>query len=204
MGPADKVPAAPLFEWTQVPETHRYVTKVWQECNWLQCLEGGIDTSHAPILHRRLNTGAGMAGINPNSPFVRAKAPTLKVENTDYGYRYYGIRSLEDDANYVRGYHYVMPFTQIRPGDSSKSMSDGHFWVPIDDHNVMVWNWYYTFGEEALSPAETTERGHGNVFGLDIDIENAKLAENQILFNFGVKFASERFKAIQNSIKGRR
>ena len=46
MGPRDKQPAPPKFEWTQMPETHRPVTKVCEECNWLQALEGGIDTSH--------------------------------------------------------------------------------------------------------------------------------------------------------------
>ena len=54
MGPPEHQPPPPKFEWTQVPESHRVVTKVWQECNWLQGLEGGIDTSHAPILHRTL------------------------------------------------------------------------------------------------------------------------------------------------------
>jgi len=44
----------PKFAWTQVPETRRHVSKVVEECNWLQALEGGIDTSHAPILHRLL------------------------------------------------------------------------------------------------------------------------------------------------------
>ena len=54
MGPPELQPPPPKFEWTQVPESHCVVTKVWQECNWLQALEGGIDTSHAPILHRTL------------------------------------------------------------------------------------------------------------------------------------------------------
>ena len=31
MGPRDKMPAPPAFEWTQVPETHRHVSKVWEE-----------------------------------------------------------------------------------------------------------------------------------------------------------------------------
>ncbi len=35
LGPPDKIPAPPKFAWTQVPETHRHVTKVIQECNWL-------------------------------------------------------------------------------------------------------------------------------------------------------------------------
>ena len=39
---------------------------------------------------------------------------------------------------------------------------------------------------------------------VDIDMENAKLAENQIIYNFEVKMAGERFKAVQQSIKGNR
>jgi len=53
---------------------------------------------------------------------------------------------------------------------------------------------------EAYRPVDNTlPSGVNNV---DIDIENAKLAENQILFNFGVKFAGARFGAVQQSIKG--
>src|SRR5215470_7436258 len=33
MGPPEKRPALPLFEWTQLPETHRFVQKAWEECN---------------------------------------------------------------------------------------------------------------------------------------------------------------------------
>ena len=50
LGPPEKMPAPPKFAWTQVPEARRHVSKVIEECNYLQALEGGIDTSHAPIL----------------------------------------------------------------------------------------------------------------------------------------------------------
>src|SRR5215471_5715489 len=63
MGPRERMPAPPAFEWTQVPETHRHVSKVWEECNWLQALEGGIDTSHAPILHRTITPNTSRPGI---------------------------------------------------------------------------------------------------------------------------------------------
>lgn len=46
----------------------------------------------------------------------------------------------------------------------------------------------------------TNASGENNV---DIDMEAAKLAENQILFNYGVKFMSSRFTAIKSSITGR-
>jgi phthalate 4,5-dioxygenase len=61
LGPPDKHPALPRFEWTQVPKTHRHVSKNMQECNWLQGLEGGIDTAHAPILHRTITPDTSRA-----------------------------------------------------------------------------------------------------------------------------------------------
>ncbi|MBV8089314.1 MAG: Rieske 2Fe-2S domain-containing protein, partial [Alphaproteobacteria bacterium] len=137
MGPREKMPPPPAFEWTQVPETHRHVSKVWEECNWLQALEGGIDTSHAPILHRTITANTTRPGIPVQGPFVRGKAPTLEVDVTDYGYRYVGIRPLDEDKTYVRSYHFVMPFTQIRPQQISRGPGGdrtniaGHIWVPI-------------------------------------------------------------------------
>ena len=169
LGPRELMPAPPAFEWTQVPESHRHVSKVWEECNWLQALEGGIDTSHAPILHRTISPNATRPGIPVQGPFVRGKAPLLEVDVTDYGYRYVGIRPLDEDKTYVRSYHFVMPFTQIRPqqlgralGGGDRQMIAGHIWVPIDDQNCMVWNWMYSFCEEGLSDADRLERGNGN------------------------------------------
>ena len=95
MGPAEKIPPLPKFAWTQAPQAHRHVTKVIEECNWLQALEGGIDTSHAPILHRLLTDSSKRGGIKPSSPFVRGKAPKLVVDITDYGYQYAGLRPLD-------------------------------------------------------------------------------------------------------------
>lgn len=168
LGPPDRLPPPPCFEWTQVPETHRHVNKVWEECNWLQAMEGGLDSSHAPILHRALRPGARSAGLSPTSTFVRAGQPRLEVETTDYGYMYAAIRKLEDDQLYVRTHHYVVPFTQMRPQQVGNRNGppgpfiQGHFWVPMDDENTMVYNWQYSFGGEPLSEERCLERGSGN------------------------------------------
>jgi phthalate 4,5-dioxygenase oxygenase subunit len=174
MGPAELQPPLPQFEWTQVPESHCVVTKVWQECNWLQALEGGIDTSHAPILHRTLRADAKMPGINVTSPFVRGKAPHLVVETTDYGYRYFGVRSLGDEGVHIRSYHFVLPFHQVRPSSFSQGQTGvaGHMWVPIDDENCMVWNWYYALPDEApLNEEDRLLRSSGNG-PQDVDFAN--------------------------------
>jgi phenylpropionate dioxygenase-like ring-hydroxylating dioxygenase large terminal subunit len=165
MGPSERTPSLPKFAWTQAPETHRHVSKVVQECNWLQALEGGLDTSHAPIMHRLLKDDAGgLGGIKPSSAYVRAKAPSISVDLTDYGYQYAGIRALGDDQSYIRTYHYILPFHQIRASRSETGgrVDAGHIWVPIDDENTMVYNWQYSVTDEPLTDADKLERGIGN------------------------------------------
>jgi phthalate 4,5-dioxygenase len=165
LGPAEKMPPAPKFAWTQVPEARRNVTKVIQECNWLQALEGGIDTSHAPILHRALTENTTRGGIRPSSPFVRGKAPKLVVDVTDYGYLYAGIRPLGDSDVHIRSYHFVLPFHQIRPSRTSSGLASdaGHIWVPMDDYSVMVYNWFYALDENGtLTDEDRLEEAAGN------------------------------------------
>lgn len=166
MGPKDKQPTPPVFDWTKLPDNHRVVSKVAQMCNWLQALEGGIDTSHFTILHRALKKDALQPGISPDDVSIRSGAPSLEVDLTDYGYRYFGIRPLGDTI-YVRGYHFVMPFTQIRPPGPGKNETHGHFWVPIDDYNCMVWNFYADYDEPTSDSVE-----HGNAYGIHVDEKN--------------------------------
>jgi phenylpropionate dioxygenase-like ring-hydroxylating dioxygenase large terminal subunit len=181
MGPPEKQPPPPLFEWTQVEEPYRSVTKVIQESNWLQGLEGGIDSSHTNFLH----------GIPPHKQYSaedpsvmnRARrismAPVIQVVPTDYGYTYAGIRTLGDEGNYVRAYHWIAPWTQLRPGSmDGQPTVHGHFWVPMDDYNTMVWNFTYTFGEKPLNEHEKKQAGLGNVLGEDVDAKTFRSFAN--------------------------
>src|SRR5215467_12239616 len=52
MGPKEQTPSLPEWEFALVPDRQRYVSKRLQESNWLQALEGGIDSSHVSFLHR--------------------------------------------------------------------------------------------------------------------------------------------------------
>lgn len=54
---------------------------------------------------------------------------------------------------------------------------------------------------EAYRPNDPTLPGQVN--NVDIDMEMAKLAENQILFQAGVKFLSERSQVLRSAISGR-
>ena len=172
MGPPESKPPLPDFEWTRVPEEQRTLTKVVQECNWLQALEGGVDTSHAPIMHRRLRDNVTLPGTAYSSAFVQGSAPLLELDETDYGYRYFGVRQLGGNRQYVRGYHFIMPFTQLRPPGLGLAEVHGHHWVPIDDETVMVYNWYYAYGDMPLAEEAQDPQVSGNSFTTDIDTRN--------------------------------
>ena len=170
MGPAELKPPMPNFEWTQVPEENRGATKVRQGCNWLQGLEGGIDSVHINFLHRNFASSQNAAMDRSRA---RSLATNLEVAPTDYGFTYAGIRPISDDeGNYVRTYHFIAPFTQLRPNQLSKSQgkASGHMWVPIDDESTMVWNFSYRFDGGPLTEGERKQVGSGNEFGKDIDV----------------------------------
>jgi phenylpropionate dioxygenase-like ring-hydroxylating dioxygenase large terminal subunit len=164
LGPAGLEPPLPDFAWTRAPATHRHVSKVMQECNWLQALEGGIDTSHAPILHRTLKADSKRPGFKPTHPFVASRAPAIVVDLTDYGYQYAGIRPLDEADVYIRTYHFVLPFHQIRPSRlaSGSASVAGHTWVPMDDGHTMVYNWEYSVTDQPLAEEDRLERRLGN------------------------------------------
>lgn len=180
MGPRDKMPAPPHFEMTQVPPAYRNVSKTLEECNWLQALEGGVDTSHLGFLHHGLARRAfgKLKDDDATNLRLRSPQPLIELDTTEYGYRYAGIRPLGDEGNYVRGYHFVMPWTQIRPTQAKtrtsptgervtkwRSTIGGHFWVPRDNHTCMVWNWDYSFGDDPLDAEERNDNsaGHAHV-----------------------------------------
>lgn len=150
MGPREHQPAAPDFEWTRAPATYRHVSRTLEFCNYLQTIEGGIDTVHSSFLHNNdLSAKDGYRQIG--------QAPRLEVERTDYGFRYAGIRDVGDEGNYVRMYQFIMPFHQFRSGQhtgvrgggrAAVPRNMGHMWVPIDDENTCVYNWMHAVDEE--------------------------------------------------------
>jgi phthalate 4,5-dioxygenase len=143
LGPKEFMPAPPDYEWMRVPPTHGYISKTYEACNYLQALEGGLDTAHSSYLH---NIKLG----DTQQLRQRDRAPRLEVERTDYGYYYVSTRKAGADGTYVRLYHYVLPFQQMRGGLQNISRPnevpklDGHLWVPIDDEQTNVYNWAYS------------------------------------------------------------
>src|SRR5581483_2236842 len=122
LGDPNKVPAFPVYKWTQVPESHRIMARWIQDANWMQSLEGGIDTSHASFLHRRFDAPSQATERQASDNGVRGelmwqdKAPRLELQPTNYGFRYAAIRQAPEDQIYVRITPHIMPCSSYPPG----------------------------------------------------------------------------------------
>ena len=143
MGPPELRPPLPEWEFATVPAAQSFTSKRLQECNWMQALEGGIDSSHVSFLHSgQLNRDPLFKGAGGNKYNLADKKPVFEVVPAEGGLFVGARRMAEDDQYYWRITPWIMPcFTMVPPrGDHP---IHGHFWVPIDDHNNWAWSFDY-------------------------------------------------------------
>jgi nitrite reductase/ring-hydroxylating ferredoxin subunit len=141
MGPPELKPPLPEHEWAMVQSASRFVSKRWQECNWLQAMEGGIDSSHVSFLHRyTMKVDPMFKGATQSHQLnLGDLAPHFEVVESAGGLYIGARRNAEDDKYYWRITQWIMPsFTLIPPrGDHPIG---GHCWVPMDDENCWAWS----------------------------------------------------------------
>jgi phthalate 4,5-dioxygenase oxygenase subunit len=73
MGSQAAMPELPQLEWTLLPESHVYVHKRFQHCNYLQNVEGEVDSSHVSFLRREFRPEKFEAAIAGQVLLARAK-----------------------------------------------------------------------------------------------------------------------------------
>lgn len=136
MGPPDVLPALPEHEFLLVPDDQRYVTKRLQECNWLQSLEGGLDSSHISFLHRG-NYSEDLGDIYYGDP-----APRFVVVEREYGLLIAARRTMAGGQYNWRLTPWLMPWYMLIPYPDGQALA-GHCWIPIDDHHCWTWTFHW-------------------------------------------------------------
>jgi phenylpropionate dioxygenase-like ring-hydroxylating dioxygenase large terminal subunit len=156
MGPKDKQPQPPGVEWANLPDSHVFVSKRTQECNYLQAMEGGIDTSHVSFVHKyEVDNDPFHQGTKANDYIKKDGNVTFEIEKHDGGLTLFGRRMGEPDSYYWRVTQWIFPWYNLIPPFGDHALG-GHVWVPIDDHNC--WAWSINFHPD--KPLSEEERHH--------------------------------------------
>lgn len=140
MGPEGKQPDPVGLEWATLPSSHVFVSRRWQQCNYLQAMEGGIDTAHVSYVHRyEVDTDPMHMGTKALD-YIKADGNVVfDIEKIPSGLALFGRRNGEADSYYWRVTQWIFPwFTLIPPfGDHPLG---GHAFIPMDDENCWVWS----------------------------------------------------------------
>lgn len=165
LGPGEP-PLLPNYGFLAAPEGHVLVTKIFQDCNYLQGNEGNIDPAHTSFLHRNLRDLE-----EDQDKFIRGSdmtyntlqrtglVPIIDAELVDFGIRIYTVRQAGGDKNYLKVTNFIYPnlaAVNAEVGRTGKGyLVNWH--VPIDD--IHHWKYVFTYSRTVpLAPERESAR----------------------------------------------
>jgi phthalate 4,5-dioxygenase len=181
LGSAKEPPLLPDFEFLRISDDNRNYRLFFQECNYLQVLEGGIDPTHVMWLHSPydLSDEEITAQQQPAQHQVANKSGArtpldIELADTPGGFTYGAKRPAGEGKSLWRVNQFIMPFYTMPPGGDQKQ---ARAYIPVDDESCVKWQikWYPSdtikrssqesvrppFAEEAYdSPTNAVPFGH--------------------------------------------
>ncbi len=137
MGPRSDPPPLPDLEPNMLPQAEQHVGAIQRACNWLQALEGDIDTSHLGFLHLGAVDPETQQPGSFNYYTVKDRCPRYAVIDTEGGSMYGAYRPAAGDMNYWRIAQFLFPFYALIPTGVLGLSKLIRAWVPMDDDHTM-------------------------------------------------------------------
>lgn len=181
-------PLLPAYPALQAGDDQWFVTKFFQECNYLQGNEGNLDPEHLSFLHRafindpRANADIVKGGAASFDMLLgRDKTPVIEIEETNYGLRIFTTRNAEPGETFLRLTNFVFPNMNAFPGGVGGTPADQghgmHWHVPIDDTH----HWKYQLTTVWSGSLDKTKLNEGNVNDLKADYHLHRNTENRFM-----------------------
>jgi len=174
LGPPDKIPVFPEYDWMKLPRNQYATVKVGERVNYAQAIEGAIDSSHSWFLHQGI-----IWDWKKRASISMDTSPKLEAEDTDYGFRYAAIRvpvNNPDTERYVRVTLFLVPFTAFIPRPLEKNQTAHiQIFVPVDDERTIFYGIFFSQDGSPVDESET-RRTHHIVPGVDLDRNWFRLA----------------------------
>lgn len=223
MGPKEDMPELPQMEYMLLPASHVFVSKKWQDCNWVQCLEGAIDTAHFSFLHMvvpkvgedaaTLMQHAAIGSQSVKNDRIRwvqeDPRPKFAIKEFPAGLTIGGARLANEDELYWRIAQFLSPNHALVPSAFPGENYHGQTWVPANDTSCWIYN--YTWNpDRPLTEEEREACRKGMTVHAEVDENYIPIRgpHNDYLIDrdlqrdssfTGIEGVSEQDAAIQNS-----
>jgi phenylpropionate dioxygenase-like ring-hydroxylating dioxygenase large terminal subunit len=144
LGARETAPPPPMVEATLLPDAEARVTFTMRECNWLQALEGDLDTAHFGFLHMGKVALEDLDPTNMHRFAIADRAPRFHVKDTAWGTMAGAYRNADPGHTYWRVSHFLFPFWALFPDGTFADNVTADAWVPLDDTHTMFVNFAWT------------------------------------------------------------
>lgn len=162
MGSAREPPLLPDLEFLRVADGDRNYRLFYQECNYLQVMEGGIDPTHVMWLHSPYDlSDEEIAEQQPVQQRIANKSGArtpmdVEIADTPGGFIYGAKRPAGDGKSLWRVNQFIMPFYSMPPGGDQKQ---ARAYIPIDDESCVKWQVKWYPNERIKASTKETLRG---------------------------------------------
>jgi len=192
LGPPSMIPRFPAWPWLGALESNRLNTRHMHGCNYVQVLEGLVDSSHLGILHSNglhASRQSNLTFANKVGAMQFDLAPRIDAQDTDFGFHYAAIRAgmgASGTKSLVRVTAFVCPFTVLNPNGDVATLV-----VPRNDESS---NFYHIFWDPERAIGEEPLRSEQLRFlGLDPDTANRYRITEQFQYLGGKPCRANRF-----------
>ena len=147
LGPRrDDAPLLPSLGWAEALPERRSTLTYQRACNWVQALEGDVDTAHLGWLHSRFGEdGERHVAFHEQDRLrdiaVRDTRPVLEIAETPAGVSIGARRDYDEDRHYWRITQFLMPVFTSVPAIGAERRAKA--WVPLDDEHTLVWEFVW-------------------------------------------------------------
>jgi phthalate 4,5-dioxygenase len=163
MGRGTDVPELPDLEFLRVDGDDRQYRMFFQQCNYLQVLEGGIDPTHVMWLHSPYDladeelTATNQPDQHRVAQRSGARTPLdVAMADTPGGFTYGAKRPVGEGKSLWRINQFIMPFYTMPPGGDQKQ---ARAYVPVDDESCVKWQIKWFPSKRIKAASKETLRG---------------------------------------------
>ena len=149
LGPPEQAPEFPKWPWLDLPAANRINAYAVENCNYVQVIEGLVDSSHLTVLHASglaKTAGVDLDFAKKTTHMQFDASPFIEAEETDFGFHYVAIRPM-GAQRMARVASFIAPCFVANP--------NGDLWfavVPVNDERCnfyhVWWNAQKNIGEE--------------------------------------------------------